>query len=299
MTAERDGKCAAEQFRTEHVLGTQPLGDLVAIVEQAAGVDVAVLDVGPDEHGLTMRDPDRGTVLIGVARTLHPMRQRSTLAHELAHVVFEDWQDVDSRHDAASNWSDRRPQEIRADAFARHLLLPVAGLTTLLGNQQNLTLAALSSIVQRFLVSPAIGAIALHQAAYIDAATKQDWMALTSSRLATKFGWADQYRALQAESNQRRAPQRLLARAIAGYQAGVLSARAIATLRGLPLSQVKSELEDAGVIPPERNVAWAEPTDLPDAHVDLADLDADLAAEDNSYQPGDATHDDDPAGRDR
>lgn len=250
MTAERDGKWAAERFRTEHGLGTQPLGDLVTVVEQAAGVDVAILDVGPDEHGLTMQDPGRGTVLIGVARTINPMRQRSTLAHELAHVIFEDWQDVDVRDNDTSNWSDRTPQEIRADAFARHLLVPIAGLTTLLKSQRDLPLAALSSIVQRFLVSPAIGAIALHQADYIDAATKEDWKALSSPQLATQFGWTDQYQALQAESNQRRAPQRLLARAIAGYQAGVLPVRAIATLRGIPLSQAETELRDAGVTPP-------------------------------------------------
>jgi Zn-dependent peptidase ImmA (M78 family) len=74
----------------------QPLGDLVAVIEQATGIDVAVLDVGPDEHGLAMRDPARGTVFIGVARTRNPMRQRSTLAHELGHVLFGDWADADA-----------------------------------------------------------------------------------------------------------------------------------------------------------------------------------------------------------
>jgi len=35
------------------------MGDLVAVIEQATGIDVAVLEVGPDEHGLTMRPPKR------------------------------------------------------------------------------------------------------------------------------------------------------------------------------------------------------------------------------------------------
>jgi hypothetical protein len=47
---------------------------------------------------------------------------------------------------------------------------------------------------------------------------------------------------LQADSDQRGAPQRLLARAIKGYAEGVISAQAIATLRGLPLEAVESEL---------------------------------------------------------
>ncbi|MDA8322966.1 MAG: toxin-antitoxin system, toxin component, partial [Actinomycetota bacterium] len=67
MTAETEGSARASRFRQDHHLGVQPLCDLVEVIEQATGIDVAVLDVGPDEHGLTMRDPARGAVLIGVA----------------------------------------------------------------------------------------------------------------------------------------------------------------------------------------------------------------------------------------
>src|SRR5690625_1333285 len=62
MNAELQGKRAAEAFREEHHLGVQPLGDLVALIEQTTGHDVAVLDAGPHEHGLTMRDPSRDAV---------------------------------------------------------------------------------------------------------------------------------------------------------------------------------------------------------------------------------------------
>jgi hypothetical protein len=126
---------------------------------------------------------------------------------------------------------------------------------------------ALSAVVQRFLVSPQVAAIALQQAGYIDETTKRDWMALSAPHLAARFGWSDQYQALQADSDRRRAPQRLLARAIAGYAEGVLPAQAIATLRGLPLDAVLAELGEAGVIPVERPVTWAAPADLPDVHI--------------------------------
>jgi Zn-dependent peptidase ImmA (M78 family) len=161
----------------------QPLGDLLEIIEQATGIDVAVLDVGPDEHGLTMRDPARDTVVIGVARTRNPMRQRSTLAHELGHVLFEDWVDIDT-----GDWSDRSPAEIRADAFARHLLVPVDGLGEFIGTPPPIGLSTLSAVVQRFLVSPQVAAIALRQARYIDEATKQEWMTLSAPQLAARFG---------------------------------------------------------------------------------------------------------------
>lgn len=275
MTAETEGSAFAAQFRQDHHLGVQPLGDLVTVIEQATGIDVAVLDAGPDEHGLTMRDPVRGTVFIGVARTRNPMRQRSTLAHELGHVLFGDWADSD-----AGDWSERSPAEIRADAFARHLLVPVDGLRDFIGTETPAALSTLSAVVQGFLVSPQIAAIAMIQAGYTDEDTKREWMTLTAPKLAARFGWTDQYRVLQASSDQRRAPQRLLARAISGYAEGVLPAQAIATLRGISLETVEEELHEAGVAPTERRIAWAEPADLPDVHVDLAALDEDLRATD-------------------
>lgn len=280
MNAEIEGRAAAARFRREHHLGVQPLGDLIAVIEQATGIDVAILDVGPDEHGLTMRDPARDAVFIGVARTRNPMRQRSTLAHELGHVLFEDWTDGNT-----GIWSDRTPAEIRADAFARHLLVPVEGLREFLGNRELVSPSTLSEIVQRFLVSPQIAAIALSQAQYVDDGTKQEWMTLTAPQLAARFGWSDQYRALRADSDQRRAPQRLLARAIKGYEEGVLSAQAIATLRGITLEAAEADLREAGIVPLQRPIAWADPAGLPDVHVDLATLDKALNAPDHADSP--------------
>ncbi|GAA2464219.1 ImmA/IrrE family metallo-endopeptidase [Winogradskya humida] len=275
MSAETEGRGAAERFRREHRLGLQPLGDLVAIVEQTAGIDVAVLDAGPDEHGLTMRDPKHNTVIIGVARTRDPMRQRSTLAHELGHVQFGDWTES-----TPGKRGGRSRAEVRADAFARHLLLPIDGLREFLGTGKPATHATLSSVVQRFLVSPAIAAIALQQVGYLDAATKDSWMVLSTRRLAVGFGWSDQYEALRIDSDRRRAPQRLLARAINGYVEGVLSAQAIATLRGIPLETVEAELREAGITPAERPVVWADPSESPNVEIDWAALDQDLNAPD-------------------
>jgi Zn-dependent peptidase ImmA (M78 family) len=277
VTAEVEGSEAATRFREDHHLGVQPLGDLLEIIEEATGIDVAVLDTGPDEHGLTMRDRSRGTVFIGVARTRNPMRQRSTLAHELGHVLFGDWSDG-----SALDWSNRSPVEIRADAFSRHLLVPVEGLREFIGPRSPIVLSTLSTVVQRFLVSPQIASIALHQAGYIEEAAKQEWMALSAPQLAARFGWIDQYQLLRVASDSRRAPQRLLARAITGYAEGVLSVQAIAGLRGVSPEAALAELGEAGVTPPEGQAAWADPAELPEVLVDLAALDEDLATSDDS-----------------
>jgi Zn-dependent peptidase ImmA (M78 family) len=267
MTAESQGKAAADKFRRDHHLGTQPIGDLVAMIEQTTGVDVAVVQAEPDEHGLTMRDPDREAVFIAVALTPHPMRQRSSLAHELGHFVFEDWS-------TGRTIGTHRPvEEKRADVFARHLLIPTSGLKEVLGHQPHVGLATLSRVVQRFLVSPKIAAIALHQADYIAESTKTEWMTRTAPALAAQFGWADQYHVLQTDSLTRRAPQRLLARAIQGYLQNVVPVQAIATLRGSAAAKVEAELRDAGLSPGDPAVVWMNADDLPDVDIDLTELD--------------------------
>ncbi|OXM50238.1 toxin-antitoxin system, toxin component [Amycolatopsis thailandensis] len=281
MDAEAEGRVAAEEFRATYRLGVQPLGDLVALIEQTTGFDVAVLDAGPDEHGLTMRDPQRGVVFIGVARSQRPMRQRSNLGHELGHVIFGDW--VEPRD---VKWGVRDDVERRADVFARHLLVPLAGLADFLAEHGPISHATLSAVVQRFLVSPALAAIQLCEGGHIDIATKREWIHVTTPELATRFGWSDQYRALQDEANHRRAPQRLLARAIRGYAESVVSAQAIATLRGAPLAEVEDDLQAAGVVSANRPVTWADPADLPIVEVDHAELDAILGALDESDNRG-------------
>ena len=157
--SEQQARVAAGEFRRMHRLGLQPLGDLVALIEQTTGYEVAVLDADYGEHGLTMRDPVRDATFIGVARSRTPMRQRSTLAHELGHLVFGDC-------DHGVEFAKRSPEEIRADAFARHLLVPVEGVTEFLGQRDGAGMTDLAAVVQRFLVSPAIAAIAMRDAGY-------------------------------------------------------------------------------------------------------------------------------------
>lgn len=254
---------AAQDFRDKHGLGTQPLGDLVALIEQTTGHDVAVLDAESDEHGLTMTDPLRGRVFIGVARTRNPMRQRSTLAHELAHLIFQD---------QAEDLSKRSSVEVRADAFARHVLVPTAGVRDILGETWEVTERHLSDIVQRYLVSPSIAAIAMRDSQYINPETAKQWMSISTPQLASRFGWSDYYAILQGDSNKLRAPQGLLARAIAGYTAGVVSLQTIATLRGLPVEDIATEFSENGIVVDPSNDGELDLVEFPDVDLDLSDL---------------------------
>lgn len=267
--AEVEGREMAQQFRDKNNLGNQPIGDLVTLIEQVCAADVAIVEAPADEHGMTMRAAERRTVFIAVACTENPMRQRSTLAHELGHVLFDD-----------IGVPAETQIESRADAFARHLLLPLGGLSeaieTMCGTPEAEDL--LSRVVQRFRVSPALAAIQLELGKHISRAEKDHLKQLTTPGVAARFGWSDLYRTMQRESCQPRPPQQLLARAVVGYMDNIVSVQQLAALRAKPAGEIEVEYREAGISPRESEVAWAKPESLPEIDIDLQALEADLAA---------------------
>lgn len=270
MLAIEEAFAAATDFRAHHRLGAAPLGDLVTLIERATGIDVAVLNVQDShEHGLTVRDPQREVMYLGVASTPHPMRQRSTLAHELAHLIFNDWASYDD--DA---WDQRSSGEIRADAFAGYLLIPREGLREYLGGRAVDNLAVLSEVVQWFMVSPQMALVALAEINLIDTAFKDSWWHYSTPQLAARYGWTDQYETLQLQSQKTRAPQKLLRRATAGFREGVISAQTIATLRGIDVEQAEQELHETGLAP----ITSEKPNDDVLLNVDLPGFTMDLSA---------------------
>lgn len=119
---------AAEQLarseRSRLGLGeTAPIGDLVRVLEQEAGVLVALWQLG--EHGLAgMYQLREGVPVILVNSSTHPVRARFTLAHEHGHHRLGHGAAVDPVVDPRSR--DRR--EVEANRFAAELLLPRLGL---------------------------------------------------------------------------------------------------------------------------------------------------------------------------
>lgn len=209
----------AEGFRAEQRLGDAPIKDMFELVHAATGIDVLSVDVPEAEHGLSMADPSTGRNVIAVATTPHPMRQRSSVAHELGHVLAGDLESETPLFTPG----ERSPAEICADAFARHLLLPLEAVRRRLPTGAGVALSDLSSLVQEFEVSPYLAAIQLRTAGLIDAGTCTDWGKLSAAHLATTFGWLSQYNSLAVDSTAPRAPQSLMTRAVEGYQRGVLS----------------------------------------------------------------------------
>lgn len=102
---------------------TGPIPDLVAALEEGAGVMVALCQLG--EHGLAgMYQTRDGVPVIMVNSSTHPVRARFTLAHEYGHHRLGHGAAFDREVDPRSG--GRR--EADANRFAAELLVPRAGL---------------------------------------------------------------------------------------------------------------------------------------------------------------------------
>jgi Zn-dependent peptidase ImmA (M78 family) len=279
---ERVARTRAEAFRSDHGLADRPLGDLFELAHTALGVDALVIPADDAEHGLSMLDPATGRVVIVAAATPHPMRQRSSVAHEIGHVVADDL-----LADNPPTPGTRSPAEIQADAFARHLLLPVSALQARFGSvPAGVGRADLADVVQEFEVSPHLAAIQLREAGLIDAETLSDWSALSAGSLAARYGWLSQYQLMSAASARPRAPQTLMRRAVEGYRRGVVGIAELSTWYDLAPEQLMEQLGP----PDPRGDATVAPADgdLEDGFDDL-DEDAPLFPADVGRRPAPAS----------
>lgn len=119
---------AAEQLaRAERArlgLGeTAPIQDLLRVLEDEAGVHVALWQLG--EQGLAgMYQEREGVAVILVNSSMPPVRARFTLAHEYGHHRLGHGAAVDRVIDTRS----RDRHEVEANRFAAELLVPGPGL---------------------------------------------------------------------------------------------------------------------------------------------------------------------------
>lgn len=260
-TNEERARQLAERFRAAHELGDGPIKDMFELVHAAAGVDVLSVPVAESEHGLSMIDPATGRIVVAVATTAHPMRQRSSIAHELGHILAGDLDRADRLVP-----EERSSEEIRADAFARHLLLPLRAIRSRFpAGYDRVVLAELSGLVQEFEVSAQLAAIQLRTGRLIDDDTCSLWSRRSAAGLATRFGWASQYRSLSADSATPRAPQALMTRAVEGYRRGVLGIGELSSWYGRAPEDLERELDASagtGGDPDEGYDDWASDAPL-------------------------------------
>jgi Zn-dependent peptidase ImmA (M78 family) len=148
---------------------TAPAADLVRSLEGGAGVHVALCQLG--ERGVAGIYQSRdGVPVILVNSSMHPVRARFTLAHELGHHRLGHGAAVDRVIDPASR--DRR--EVEANRFAAELLLPGPGVESWLRSNgvPDVDLAVLVRLASHYGVSCEVALHRLDRLRRLPAAAK-------------------------------------------------------------------------------------------------------------------------------
>lgn len=242
--APEQGRSAAAGIRDGHDLGGGPIADIDELVEQLTGVDVVRRRLD-GVSGFTAVDPDRDVAVVLVGATETAERQRFTTAHELAHLVFPG----DPRHQVWTG-DDKPREEIRADVFARHLLIPVDGVSSWLAGHgvDVVTEAELAALAAVYGVSPLVALIQLEHLGR--APVDVDRQRLPTGRaLAYRHGRGPAYDLAQSSALAGRPAVRLVDRATRAYREGKLGLPPLARLLGMTVSDARRVLTDAGVTP--------------------------------------------------
>jgi Zn-dependent peptidase ImmA (M78 family) len=245
VSAEADGRDAAERFRAEHGLGVAPIWDLAELAETVLNVDIARFDMPDGVEGATRQDPLTGATAVAIGTSDNPERQRFTLAHEIAHIVCEDITD----HPEGTR--ERTPGEQRADAFARHLLAPLEGVRALVAASRDQDPWALASaVIRHFGVSPVVASIQLKETGAVSVDTASELRGRRASWYATYFGWDAERKQLVREAQAAQPPRRIVANATAAYIRGDLSAAVLARVKGeRDAEALEAELRSQDITP--------------------------------------------------
>lgn len=237
----------AVEFREQLGLGEAPIRDMQSLIAAGARVDVSVMDMPEGVDGMTRCDPHSGAFIVAVATSDNPERQRFSLAHELGHIVFDDFTDNIGTIHAAG------PRETRAHDFARHLLAPLGGVRRLASSLSGSPAEQLTSaVVQQFGISPQPAAIQLYAVDAISEFDKLRVSQLTSQTLATRYGWSAERMTRIADAQRPQPPQQIVAAATQAYADGRLSLRVLARLRGTTeIVALENELAAASLSPSE------------------------------------------------
>lgn len=215
--------------------------DLAVGIERVFGIDVGVLDLGPEVDGLCAVQGETAVIL--AAPTPVAARQRFTLAHELGHVLAGDDQGL--RIDVDVYNPGRDGSEQRANAFAAAFLMPADLLTNRIGGSApSRELAA--GLAVELGVSPSALAHRLETLGIVDGMTAARLADMTHRQAQQMSGRSQDGASRIARATQVRVPGRLAAALYAAYVDGRTTLRPYARLLGEDVRELRTSLEAVG-----------------------------------------------------
>lgn len=247
--------------RTALGLGDDPIEDLVEVVEAGFGVDVSLEPLPQDLHGVFVTDESpvdedapRVSVMLVNSDDMYG-RQRFTLAHELAHLLFGDaelfWADYRDRGDGYG-----APTERRANQFAASFLMPARGVRARVAER----VLPDDPIERQYALADLVVGISLDFGASVDAAkVRLSYLALLGTRdlkfvmtenahkLIDLAGKLRERGALATHQHVVQPPPQLRDQALFAYAEGMVGIEPLAQLwRRDDVEALRRELADQG-----------------------------------------------------
>lgn len=246
------GKRLAREVRNEWGLGNDPLPDLFGLIEERAGVLVVLEPLGGDLDGLCAHADALALIVVDSSAALG--RQRFTAAHELCHFLLGEGSTlhVDERI------FGQAVEEMRANAFAAHFLMPADGVDRY---RRERPVDGLVATELQYTFGVSLDALLWHllNLGAIDDEARRRLAEPGARALAYRNGYAAEWDRIEGERGIRRPPRPLLERALTAYGEGRLGIEPVARLWGRTDAEaLRSELEQFGI---GRDDRWWDSTD--------------------------------------
>jgi Zn-dependent peptidase ImmA (M78 family) len=209
-------------------------------------VDLSPLPEAVD--GLCVNVGERTLVLVGSRKP--SSRQRFTLAHELAHYLVDDLDPLYVDERGARTWS---MAEMRANAFAAHLLMPEPGVRRVIEGTDDDAERAVR-VALTFGTSVSAAAYQLGNLGLLPDTVRDRLADAGSKPLLMRYALPSDWQQDERGRGQVRPPGRLYARATLAFRHGLIGLGPIADLLQRPdRDQLRQEPEDAGLAPVRRD----------------------------------------------
>jgi Zn-dependent peptidase ImmA (M78 family)/transcriptional regulator with XRE-family HTH domain len=259
------GRRLAGQVRQALRLGDGPLGPLPEVLEERLRLDVDFSPLPEAVDGLCVSVGDRALILVGSSKP--SSRQRFTLAHELAHYLVDDLDPlyVDERGVRA-----RSVAEMRANAFAAHLLMPEPGVRAAIEGFTDDAERAVR-VALTFGTSVSAAAYQLGNLGLLPDSVRDRLTQAGSRPLLMRYALPSDWQQDESGRGRLRPPSRLYRRATLAFRRGLIGLEPIAELLQRPdRDQLRQELEDAGLAPDEEAFTAAGPDGLDEIFEEMA-----------------------------
>lgn len=243
LDGEASGQRAAAVVREALGVGLAPLQDIDRVIEQLVnGATVLGRPIGDDAMSGMCVVTD-GLSLVFVNTSKAGTRQRFTLAHELAHLLFADTTDGTLEDTDEVMRDSNSTAEVRANAFAAELLVPTEAARMVLERVRGDLTAAVATLVFEYGVSGQTAQFALKRAGVTDSAALERSAGTARYALAQQYSYTEADRHLRELRGRTIVPTLLHRRAVQAWLDRRIGAGPIAALDGRETDEVREELQ--------------------------------------------------------